>query len=251
MISSPVRVEILGVVVVLAAGLAAFGGDEQSIKLADCPAAVRKTLEHEAKGAKLEAVDKVTEEGATTYGAGVLVGSRKYRIHVDAEGSLIEMGLEVGDEEVKFAASPATVQATFRREAKDAKFDALTKDLKYGVVVFEAVVSLGGKEYSIVVAENGTLVEKILIIAEDEIDLTHCPATVQHALKEHAQGGTIGPVTRATGVGGHVFETEIEIKGKTYFVEVTEGGGLITKSLLGEDEDKNKDKDKDKANAKK
>ena len=221
--------------VFLVAGFAAFGDDDQPIKLADCPAAVRKTLEHEAKGSKIEAVDKVTEDGATTYGAGVLVGGRKYRIHVDAEGSLIEMGLEVGDEEVKFAASPAAVQATFRREAKDAKFDALTKDLKYGVTVYEAVVNLLGKEYSIVVAENGTLVEKMLIIAEDEIDLTHCPAAVQHALREHAQGGKIGPVTRATGVGGHVFEAELEIKGKTYFVEVTEGGGLITKSLIEED----------------
>ena len=235
MAASLVRAKTLGVVGVLVAGFAAFGDDDPPIKLADCPAAVRKTLEHEAKGSKIKAVDKVAEDGATTYGAGVLVGGRKYRIHVDAEGSLIEMGLEVGDEEVKFAASPAAVQATFRREAKDAKFDALAKDLKYGVTVYEAVVNFLGKEYSIVVAENGTLVEKMLIIAEDEVDLTHCPAAVQHALKEHAQGGKIGPVTRATGVGGHVFEAELEIKGKLYFVEVTEGGGLITKSLIEEE----------------
>ena len=235
MYSTLIRATFLGIAVAMASGLAAFDDEEKPIKLAECPAAVRKTLEHEAKGSKLETVDKITEDGATTYGAEVLVGGRKYRVHVDAEGSLIEMGLEVGDEEVKFAASPAAVQATFHREAKDAKFDLLTKDLKYGVNVYEAVAMLGGKEYSIVVAENGTLVEKMLIVAEDEIDLTHCPAAVQHALKEHAQGGKIGPVTRATGVGGHVFESELEIKGKTYFIEVTEGGGLITKSLLDEE----------------
>jgi hypothetical protein len=234
-ISSLVRAKVIGVAIALVASFAASGDDEQPIKLADCPVAVRKTLEHEAKGSKIDAVDKVTEDGVTTYGAGVLVGGRKYRIHVDAEGTLMEMGLEVGDEEVKFAASPAAVQATLHREAKDAKFDVLTKDLKYGVTVYEAVAAIGGKEYSIVVAENGTLVEKMLIIAEDEVDLTHCPAAVQHALKEHAQGGKIGPITRATGVGGHVYESELEIKGKAYFIEVTEGGGLITKSLLEEE----------------
>ncbi len=220
----------------LALTLSVLGDDATPIKLADCPPAVKKMLEVETRGGRLDSIEKIVEDGRTSYDASATLGGRKYRIYVDAEGMLTEMGLEVGEEEVKFSACPAAVQATFKREARDAKFDAVARDLKYGVPVFEAIVSLGGKEYSIVVAENGTLVEKMLIVAEDEIELTHCPNAVQHAFKEQAQGGKIGPITRATGIGGHVFEAEIEIKGRSYFVELTEGGGLITKSLQDQDE---------------
>ena len=227
-----IRLFVVSLAIVSILSLAAIGDDPHPIKIADCPVAVKKTLEHEAKGAHFESLEKLTEDGATTYEASVTLSARKYHLRIDAQGLLIEMGLQLGDDEVKFTACPAVVQATFRKEAKDAKFDMMTKDLKYGVTVYEAIVPLSGKEYTIVVAENGTLIEKMLIIAEDEIELSHCPAAVQHALKEHAQGGNIGPITRATGIGGHVFEADLEIKGKNYFIELTEGGGLISKSLL-------------------
>jgi len=111
------------------------------------------------------------------------------------------------------------------------------KDIKYGVVIYEAVAAIGGKDYAIVVAENGTLVEKMLVVAEDEIELSHCPTAVQHALKEHARGGKIGTIMRSTGIGGHVYESELEISGEKYFLEITEGGGLISKSLLVNEEE--------------
>lgn len=222
----------LGMMVIV--GLVALADDPSPIKLADCPAAVKKTFEHEAKGSALENLEKFTEDGVNSYEASTKLNGRLYRMRVDAQGLLIEIGLLVGEDEVKFSATPAAVQATFHKEAKDAKFETVVKDLKYGVPIFEAVVPLGGKDYSIVVAENGTLVEKMLVVAEDEIELSHCPAAVQHALKEHAAGGKIGPINRATGIGGHVFEADLEIKGRKYYIELTEGGGLISKALIEE-----------------
>ena len=216
--------------------LPVFADDELTLKLSDCPAPVKKTLELEAKGSKIENVTKLTEDDETTYSTTVVINGKTYHIRVDAEGTLNEMGLDVAEGEVKFTAAPAAVQATFRAESKGGKFDMLAKDLKYGIIVYDAVATLGGKDYSIIVAENGTLVEKVLIIAEDDIELSHCPEAVQHALKEHARGGTIGDITRSTGIGGHVFEAELEIEGKAYTIELTEGGGLISKSLVDDEE---------------
>ena len=61
----------------VAASGVTIGDEGQAIKIGDCPAAVKKTMEHEAKGAKFEGVEKITEDGAITYGAGVVVGGRK------------------------------------------------------------------------------------------------------------------------------------------------------------------------------
>jgi hypothetical protein len=49
-------------------------GDDEAIKLLDCPAAVRKTLIEEAKGAAIEAVTREDEDGETTYRADVVIG---------------------------------------------------------------------------------------------------------------------------------------------------------------------------------
>ncbi len=234
MMVTSIRTFTLSFVVALTAILSAIGADDPpKIKLSDCPAPVKKTIELEAKGAKIDGVVKTTLEEETTYAASFVMGTRHYHIEVDADGTLNELSLEVGDDEVAFTNCPAAVQAMFRKEtSKETKFDVLSKDLKYGVTIYEAVVAVGNKEYSIVVAENGTLVEKMLIFAEDEIDLSHCPTAVQHTLKEHARGGEIGGITRSTGISGHVYEAELQIAGKAYLLEVTEGGGLITKSLL-------------------
>ncbi len=210
--------------------------DEKTVKLADCPEAVRKTIEHEAKGAKIASVTESTEDDGTEFSTEAKIGERTYEIRVDTEGTLLEMSLMVDDDEVKFSDAPAAVRETLLKESGGAKFEDLEKDIKYGVVVFNAVVPIKGKEYSFVVAANGTLIEKSLVIIEDDIDLSHCPAPVQKAFKEHAHDGKIGQITRSTGVSGHVFEADIEIGDKTYFVEVTEGGSLISKSLVEEDE---------------
>ena len=203
----------------------------QEIKLSDCPAAVRKTIEAEARGAKIEAVHKEKEEDETIYWTEVTIGGKTYAIGVLEDGTLTEMNLAVDDAELPFDRCPAAVQATFRREAFGEKLESVGKDMKYGVTIYETVVHHKGKSYEIVVAEDGTLVEKVLVIEDEEVELAKCPATVQAALREHAKGGTIGDITRSTGIGRPTFEAEVKIKDKVYLIEVAENGVLISKSL--------------------
>ena len=170
-------------------------------------------------------------EDETVYWAEVAIGGKTYAIGVLEDGTLTEMNLAVDDAEVPFDRCPAAVQATFRREAFGEKVEGVGKDMKYGVTIYETVVQHKGKSYEIVVAEDGTLVEKVLVIEDEEVELAKCPAAVQAALREHARGGTIGDITRSTGIGRPTFEAEVEIKDKVYLIEVAENGLLISKSL--------------------
>ena len=207
-------------------------GDDEEIKFSDCPAAVRKTFQAEAKGAKIETVTKEKDEDDRD---GLLGRGRHRRQNVRdrrlEDGTLSEMNLAVDDEELPFDRCPAAVQATFRSEAFGEKVDAVGKDMKYGVTIYQTVVDHKGKSYEIVVAEDGTLVEKVLVIDDEEVKLADCPAAVQAALHEHAKGGEIGDITRSTGIGQHTFEAEVKIKNKVYSIEVAESGLLISKSL--------------------
>jgi hypothetical protein len=210
--------------------------DAPETKLSDCPAEVRKTLQAEAKGAKIETVRKEKEDDETVYWAEVTVGGKPYAIGVLEDGTLTEMNLAVEDDELPFERCPAAVQATFRREAFGEKLKAVGKDMKYGITIYEIVVQNKGKSYQIVVAEDGTLVEKVLVIEDEELELAKCPAPVRAALREHAKGGTIGDVTRSTGISHPTFEAEVKIKDKVYLIEVAENGVLISKSLEAADE---------------
>src|SRR5437588_840025 len=58
----------------------------QEIKLADCPDAVRKTFEAEARGSKIAAVHREKVEDETTYWAEVTVGGKAYAVAVLQDG---------------------------------------------------------------------------------------------------------------------------------------------------------------------
>jgi hypothetical protein len=206
--------------------------DEEEVKFSECPAPVRKTFQAEAKGAKIDIVTKEKDGDAeTVYWADVSVNGKTYAMGVLEDGTVTEMNLAVDQEKLPFDRCPAAVQASFRSEAFGEKVDAVGRDMKYGVTIYQTVVAHKGKSYEIVVAEDGTLVEKDLVIDDDEIKFSDCPAAVRAALHEHAKGGEIGDITRSTGIGQHTFEAEVKIKAKVYLIEVAESGLLISKSL--------------------
>ncbi len=211
--------------------------DDQEMKFSDCPAAVQKALKAESKGAKIETVTKEKDDDdPAIYWAEAKVGGRMYAIGVLENGTLTEMNLAVDDEELTLADCPAAVQTTLRGEAFGEKVNAVGKDMKYGVMIYETAVEHKGKSYEIVVAEDGTLVEKVLVVKDEEVPLDRCPSAVKASLHEYGKGGSIGAITRSTGIGRHTFEAEVKIAGNVYLVEVSESGQLISKSLEAAEE---------------
>ncbi len=206
-------------------------GIAQEIKPADCPPAARKTLEAEARGARIAAVRKEQDGDEAIYWADATIEGKTYAIGVLGDGTLVEMNLAVDGAELTLDRCPAAVQATFRREAMGEKIEGVGKDMKYGTTVYETVVHHRGRAYELVVAEDGTLVEKVLVIDDEELPLDRCPAAVQAALKHHARGGAISDVTRSAGILHPTFEAEVQVKDRIYLIEVAEDGRLISKSL--------------------
>ncbi len=157
----------------------ANGAEEKEVelKLADCPAAVQKTLTREAHGAKIKEVEKETEDGETVYEAEVKIDGKEYEIEVAQDGTLLEKVLDEDEddededeeeEEVKLSDCPAAVQKTLKREAHGAKIKEVEKETEDGKAIYEAEVKIDGKEYEIEVAQDGTLICKSLDEDDDE-----------------------------------------------------------------------------------
>jgi hypothetical protein len=208
----------------------------QELKFSDCPPVVRKAFEAEAKGAKIEAIRKEKEGDESIYWTELAIDGKSYAIGVLEDGTLTEMNLAVDDADLRIERCPAEVQATFRREAFGEKLESIGKDMKYGVPIYQTVVQHKGKSYELVVAEDGTLVEKVLVIEDEEVEPAKCPNSVQVALRHHARGGTIVTITRSTGIGRPTFEAEVKIKDRVYLIEIAENGVLISKSLEAAEE---------------
>jgi hypothetical protein len=220
--------------VVGVAGLFAAARDETEIKFADCPPAVKKTFDFETQGARIATVMREKSDDETIYWADVPLGGRTYAVGVLEDGTLTEMNLAADEPEIPFEKCPPAVQATFRREAFGQKIDDVGVDVKYGETVYEAVASNHGKSYEIVVSRDGTLVEKVLVVEDEEIELEKCPQAVREGLTQFARGGVIHDVVRSTGIGSPTYEAEVEIDGKVYLIEVSDRGRLISKSLDSE-----------------
>jgi uncharacterized membrane protein YkoI len=139
----------------------------EELKLSDCPDAVQKTFQREANGAKIDEVEKESEDGETIYETDVTIDGKQYEIRVAGDGTLLEKALEddenEGEEvEMKLADCPAAVQKTFKREANGADIDVVDKETKDGKAVYEVDVKIDGKNYEIRVADDGILISKTL-----------------------------------------------------------------------------------------
>ena len=73
-------------------------GKEEKVKFDQVPAAAQKTLTEEAKGAKIETVDKEESDGKVIYEADVKINDKNYEIRVAPDGTLIAKKLDMEDE---------------------------------------------------------------------------------------------------------------------------------------------------------
>ena len=164
--------------------------------------------------------------------AEVKLGGRPYAIGVLEDGTLSELNLAVDDAEITIDNCPAAVRLTIHGESfGEKKTGVIGKDMKYGVTIYETVVQHAGKSYEIVVAEDGTLVEKVLVITDEEVTFDKCPPAVKATLHDYGKGGEISNITGSSGIGHHTFEAEVKWKDSIYLIEVAEDGHLISKSL--------------------
>jgi uncharacterized membrane protein YkoI len=63
---------------------------EEEITLDECPAPVKATILKEAKGGKIEEIEKEVENGVTLYEAEIEVDGKEIEIKVAPDGKLLE-----------------------------------------------------------------------------------------------------------------------------------------------------------------
>jgi hypothetical protein len=79
-------------------------GKEVHIKFNDAPEAVQKTLTAEARGAKIDGVDKETmKDGKEIYEADAVIDGTNYEIQVSPDGKLISKKIDKEEDEKKGA----------------------------------------------------------------------------------------------------------------------------------------------------
>ncbi len=217
---------------------------EVKIKFADAPAAVQKTLECEAFGAKIAEVDQETEDGKTIYEADVKIDGRNFEIKVTADGALLSKEIDEKESEVaiQVADCPAGALKTLQREALGAKVEKIDKLFKHGHTLYETDVKIDGKNFEIVVTADGVLLSKEVDEEEDgeqeeKIKFDDCPAAVQKTLKREASGAEIKHVVKETEEGKTTYEAEVKIDGQEYTIKVAADGTLLEKELEEEDEE--------------
>ena len=73
--------------------------DEVKVKIDQCPAAVQKTIAEESHGAKVDTVDKETDDGKTIYEADAMINGKNYEIKVMEDGTLLSKKLDMEEGE--------------------------------------------------------------------------------------------------------------------------------------------------------
>ena len=127
------------------------GASEKRVKLNDLPAAVKKTVLEQSKGATLRGISQEVEKGKTYYEAELTVNKHHRDVLIDESGAIVEV-----EEEVPLASLPAAVTAGIEKQSPGSKIlsaESISKNDK--IVAYEAVVLRNGKKKEIKVGPDG------------------------------------------------------------------------------------------------
>src|SRR5262249_10559400 len=92
--------------------------DATTLKFSDCPPALRRARQAEARTVNIASVSREKDaDGETVYEARVGIGGRTYAVAVYDDGTLAGMNLALDDVEVPLDRCPDAVRETLQREA--------------------------------------------------------------------------------------------------------------------------------------
>ena len=130
-------------------------GQEEKVTLDQVPAAVRKTLERECKGATIRDITKEVEGEKTLYDFEVTREGRQFEFDIAANGEVLSR-----EEQVELKQLPPAVRQTIERASKGGKLGTIMKGNEQGKTSYEAEITIKGKMTEIAVADNGKLITK-------------------------------------------------------------------------------------------
>jgi uncharacterized membrane protein YkoI len=225
---------ILMMVCLLSAGLFT-AGTLQAEELADLPEAVQKTVKRELGSARVDEIERDTDDGKVVYKIEAeTADGREIELEVAEDGMLLEK-----EEEVRLTDVPAAVRATIERELGAVRPEKIERKSEEGTVHYEVdAETTDDREIDLEVAEDGRLLEK-----QEEVRLTDVPAAVRATIERELGGVRPEEVQRVTEEGTIHYEVEAEVSGKDIELEIGADGTLLDKKV--DDDDDGDDEDDD------
>jgi uncharacterized membrane protein YkoI len=148
--------------------------ERQRVALDEVPAAVRETIEREAKAEPVDWIEKVIDHGQAVYQARIRQEGLDKRVTIDQSGALLTKK-DWADDDAQAAAkandrdlekditleqAPLPVQQTLKREAGAEPVQWVQRDNDQGQVVYHARIKQDGLDKRVTVAPDGSVLEK-------------------------------------------------------------------------------------------
>lgn len=164
-------------------------------------------------------------------------------------GAVATQQLAEGERGVSIKQVPAAVKAALLAQAQGSAIEEIEMENENGQAVYEADVTIDGKEVEVKVAADGTVLGKE---AEDEdaddeeeeddedevqVSMAEVPEAVQATILKEAAGAEIKEIEKETDDGQVVYSAEVLIGGQEVDFEVAPDGKLLGKEVESEDED--------------
>ena len=166
--------------IIILAASALVAGCNQSVQTAsqkfnELPSAVQKTVRAQAPNAEIASVTQKTENGSQVYEVEFrnLNGGANSKVLVAADGSLVGSDLSrpvgglqraltpTGAVGTPFSALPEVVQKTIKKQAPEAPIANISRHEDNGRTIYEVEFKDQGKNPTIKVADDGTLVQSL------------------------------------------------------------------------------------------
>lgn len=240
---------------------------ESKTQIEDVPAAVQAAIKKATQGAKVQEIEKETEDGKTVYEVEISKNGLEIDLVFDEKGGLVAFDVEGDDEDdagddeddddkgeqreeeeendgeeddaevVPFAKIPAAAQKALLKLAGDAKISEVDVEDEDGVKVYEGAWKVNGVEHEAEVTANGDVIETEQVIAAGD-----APKAVQKAAAKAFPKGAKVTIEKKTVV---LYEIEAEIKGKEKEILVAATGQRVEIEHGDDDDDHGDDDDDD------
>jgi uncharacterized membrane protein YkoI len=217
-----------------------------SMKLADVPEPVRKTIEMEAKGREVADIDRETWKGRTVYEVEFAQTGRNAQIHVAEDGTIVKddragkglKGLFMG---TQLEDTPPAVQATIKREAGTREIADIDKETRAGRTIYEVEFKQPGRNIELDIAEDGSIVRDSRNVgtapgevekdagraSNKQVTFNELPPAVQQAIKGAGDPATLKPIHKKVKDGKTVYDVELQKEGRNTRLEIAEDGTVL------------------------
>jgi hypothetical protein len=194
-------------------------------KLSDVPPAVQSAVTEQVGKGYLEGIEKLLDEGQTTYRAGITQPNEDERNFTYAEDGTLQ------SQEVNLNELSPELQTAINTQVADGKLEGIDKTFEDGDTTYETtVIKSSGEKRNFTFGEDATLVS-------EEVNLTELPTDVQVTINKQLGDGTLQGIDENFDKDdGNSYEaTEINSTGQERNFTVGSDGSLLSQEVSLED----------------